>query len=143
MGSKESLNLWQCSVFCTGGKHSQNIERDLHRLSTKHFNFPVRPYNIEVPKFHRKTGKVKPVVAAIICPHELFGAINRDAARFEGVFGKPMNWVKFWYFRLLMARQRIRDMLMLFTNAILRTTLLRIAQHSITQYISYRALVPE
>ena len=67
---RQDLNL--LASLGAQGRHKQNIERDLHRRHEKHHLVPI--YEVQIP-YHDAAGKVKNTTAAMVLPHEWFGAM--------------------------------------------------------------------
>ena len=78
------------------GKSPNNIERDLHRRAKLLVDLPIDPELIEVPRYHRRSGLMKMINAALICPHDLFGALFERPKAFVNLFGTRESWVEYW-----------------------------------------------
>ena len=88
-------HLSQLAALGSHGRHPQNIERDLHRQQQKLHLVPV--YLVEIP-YRDCLGKVRTTEAAMILPHEWFGAMmtaNMDYM-LKLLGGRPSEAQQWW-----------------------------------------------
>ncbi len=78
------------------GKQTSNSERDLHTRMPKYLNIPVKPHFFDTVRYHKQSGKSKLVTGAIICPHDILGALHRHSRLLYYVLGARDQWVAFW-----------------------------------------------
>ena len=80
-----------------GGRSSQNIERDFHRVVTSHLGIGLRLYHYDAPV--RKSGKTSIHTFSAVLPHELFAHLYTwDAHMFETIyFGEEGSCRLFWH----------------------------------------------
>ena len=45
----------------------------------------------------KRLNKVTEVEAAIIAPHDMFGALSKQPDIFKEYFGEPRHWELFWF----------------------------------------------